>query len=316
MVFSLTCPICSATGLEELGRRTYAKSEMDQLDCYTQLRYRVLFEVWHPGCATLEFKCGVCRDCGFVCHIPRPSIDDVDRKYRFLNAQGNDYGKMETLQNSTERARRLFDACRSWLPRQGQVLDYGGGDGRLMECFSQARHDCFLVDYNPNPQSYVSKICDTLDEFDSGDKFHGVIVNHVLEHLADPVAILSRLRRMLLDGGFVFVEVPMEIWRNPPFQGEPVTHLNFFVTQSLARCLQVAGFGKVRVRQTTYLNPSGRKLPAVQAWARCGESNSENQNGYDRVCAHLEPNLSERLRYVWSRREDFVSLVRYRLFGK
>src|SRR5690606_8198435 len=120
-------------------------------------------------------------------------------------------------------------------------------------------HPAFLVDYNQSPQPYVSKLADTIEGL-SEQHFDAIICNHVIEHVADPVAILRHLSQHLSDDGFLYVEVPMEIWRKPPLQEEPVTHINFFVAASLRRCMEEARIFPIRICLGSYLHPTGRIL--------------------------------------------------------
>jgi SAM-dependent methyltransferase len=92
---------------------------------------------------------------------------------------------------------------------------------------------CFLVDYVRDTVDGVTKLGDTLDELPSEERFDGIVCSHVIEHVAQPWELLSHLVRHLTPEGRIYVEVPMEIWKKPPLQEEPVTHVNFFSAPSL-----------------------------------------------------------------------------------
>ena len=49
----------------------------------------------------------------------------------------------------------------------------------------------------------------------------------------------------------------MEIWRKPPLQPEPVTHINFFVPGSVRHCMHRAGLVVDYSRLSAYLHPLG-----------------------------------------------------------
>jgi hypothetical protein len=79
-----SCPICTSCVWRTLGARRYAQSDVERLSDYEKARYRVLFEVWFPGKEAVTLTSKSCEDCGFVTYTPRPTTEDVDRKYHFL----------------------------------------------------------------------------------------------------------------------------------------------------------------------------------------------------------------------------------------
>ena len=149
---------------------------------------------------------------------------DLDAKYAFLNqfeAAGVRGGA-----NAVDRARgrEIFDAVRRMSGRAiggGAVLDYGGGDGRLMEPFRSVGCHCELVDYSPRPVPGVVKKGDTLRDLADDQRYDWIVASHVIEHVADPLGELRALRGHLLPDGILFVEVPFEIWGRPPLPEEP-----------------------------------------------------------------------------------------------
>ena len=66
------------------------------------------------------------------------------------------------------------------LQRVHKVLDYGGGDGRLMQAFQNAGKECYLVDYNQSCIPGVTKLADKIQEVEQ--TFDLIICSHVLEH--------------------------------------------------------------------------------------------------------------------------------------
>ena len=64
-----------------------------------------------------------------------------------------------------------------------------------------------LVDQIPD-YSNLKKVNCFFEEFDPTEKFDTIIINHVLEHLKDPVAILKKAYDWLNDKGVCIVGVP------------------------------------------------------------------------------------------------------------
>ena len=308
------CPICRKQSWKELGRKTWFKDSEHRFSSYDARRLRVLFEVWFPGRTTVELLNCVCAHCGFVTNLPRVEPHDIDAKYQFLEESGQDYGAGEPEEIVTRRSRRLLNHCRPYLCPGARVLDFGGGDGRLMEAFADDGYSCSLIDYNQNPRGIVQRLGSTIEEVPIAAEFQLAICNHVIEHVADPVATLRSVSKLLKADGFIFVEVPMEIWKRPPLLSEPVTHVNFFVPGSLRRTLEEAGLRVLECRLTSYLHPSGRILPAVIAVGRKTRDHiSPNANGYAEVCRCLAPGLWARINRSWKLGENLPAVIKYHL---
>lgn len=271
MIHHPCCPVCSARDWRELGARSYTRTDAAGLSEYVRSRYRVLFEVWHPGLTEIRIVTILCESCGLIIQRPRPESSDLDAKYAFLN-QLEPTGVREGA-NAVDRARgrEIFKAVRRMSGRAiggGAVLDYGGGDGRLMEPFRAVSCHCELVDYSPHPVPGVVKKGDTLRDLANDQRYDWIVASHVIEHVADPLGELRALRGHLLQDGILFVEVPFEIWGRPPLPEEPVTHINFFTRSSLQFALAVAGLEVLECRLAASLHPTNTRFASIQAVAR------------------------------------------------
>lgn len=79
----------------------------------------------------------------------------------------------------------------------------------------------------------------------SGERFHLVILSHVLEHFLDPIADLRALRGMLLPRGALFVEVPSLFAASQLARYFQNAHTWSFVPQTLETTMRAAGFRRV-----------------------------------------------------------------------
>ena len=302
MLDETTCEVCGEDEWEVLGRRTYSKKEAEGKSPYVQKRFRVLFDKWFPESTTVTLSSKLCRNCGLVIYMPRPEESDIDSKYRYLQALGQDYGHAAEPQSASERRRaaHLLGYLQSNIDLGGvvRVLDYGGGDGRLMGGLAGIGKQCCLVDYNANSIAGVTKLADTIENLDADLEFDLIVCSHVVEHLANPLKTLKSLVSRLSKKGHIFIEVPLEIWKSAPLQLEPVTHINFFTPNSLYNLMIHAGLDvkTCAIVACPYQNGSvGRAIRAIGA-KRPGERARGALRSPDAM-ALMKPGVWQTIRY-------------------
>lgn len=255
---SFRCPVCGEDCWDLERTYTYSAQEHHSPDTtlndYERLRRRVLFEVWCADSETVQLKTRLCRSCGFIAYVPRPSSEALDAKYRFLQEHEQSIGGSAASPMGQDmdhrRAERTYATIRPYIRNHpASVLDFGGGDGKLLAPFYRRGNDCMLVDYNMRPLPGVRKVGDTLDAVPEDVKFDVILCSHVLEHVSDPGQTLRQLARRLTDGGVIYGEVPVEVWRGIPIAGEPVTHVNFFIPGSFEQLFVRSGLRALKIRE-------------------------------------------------------------------
>lgn len=116
------------------------------------------------------------------------------------------------------RAREAFiidvlERRRGAGPADGRILDVGCGDGLLFERLSRygevegVEPDRASVTPDGRWSSRIT-VGPFDDTFDPGHRFAQVLMLDVLEHVADPSAMLRRAMEVLEPGGFAIVTVP------------------------------------------------------------------------------------------------------------
>jgi len=301
MEASPLCPVCESHEWLQIGRHVYRASDVSRLPEAIRPRLRVLFEVWAPRQVEFQATYVACQRCGFVCYLPRPTEDDLVAKYRYLNDAAPSH-EDPPPPSAIERARggSILKALEPHLGAKSRILDYGGGDGRLMAPFLSRGHQCAVIDFSPKPIDGVRYLGATLGDASPGEGYDAVICNHVIEHLAHPFRILVELREWLRPGGVLYVEVPMEIWRRIPVKDEPVTHVNFFTPPSLRSLLERSSYDVLRCRQEAYRHARGHMSTAVRAVARpARRAVSPRYLGVAPTLELLNPGIGRRLAMAW-----------------
>lgn len=113
----------------------------------------------------------------------------------------------------------------NWYPRRvlhhsaaaASLLELGVGHGYATALFSRhfARHvvlegsAAVIANFRERFPDCTAEITETLfEDFDTSERFDVVVLGFILEHVAEPAALLAHYRRFLAPGGRLFVAVP------------------------------------------------------------------------------------------------------------
>jgi 2-polyprenyl-3-methyl-5-hydroxy-6-metoxy-1,4-benzoquinol methylase len=142
----------------------------------------------------------------------------------------------------------------------GKLLDVGCGSGERLERLQSLGWTVSGIDFDAEAVRVargkgLDVYCGTIPgtSFPTNG-FDAIIMNHVIEHLPDPVVVLKECERILKPGGKVVISTPnssclghkvfKEHWRGL----EPPRHLHVFSPSSVEQTLKEAGFSSVSVR--------------------------------------------------------------------
>jgi SAM-dependent methyltransferase len=129
------------------------------------------------------------------------------------------------------------------LPAGSRVLDAGAGTAPYRELF--AAHEYTTTDWanTPHPEARQADVIAPIHDLPLDDAaFDGVVCSEVIEHVADPIAALAELCRVLRPGGTAWVTAPF-VWE---FHEEPYDFYRY-TRHGLREVLERAGFASVEV---------------------------------------------------------------------
>jgi len=146
----------------------------------------------------------------------------------------------------------------------GTLLDIGAGEGFFSNYFFQKNWNVVLCDFasygveNYNPHLLNHFVCGNFYEFldekiKSSETYDFINMDAILEHVADPVLLLEKVREVMTKQSLLRVRLPNDyscfqnflfsqgiIGADPWFA--PPEHLNYFTFSSLEQCLKSKGF--------------------------------------------------------------------------
>jgi 2-polyprenyl-3-methyl-5-hydroxy-6-metoxy-1,4-benzoquinol methylase len=225
-------------------------------------------------------------DCRLLWLDPRPLEDDIHRAYaayythaasteakslkaRFLSASLRILARSVTLAGGLMQERRNVSGMHLDELPPGRLLDIGCGDGHFLHRMKGRGWSVVGLDFDEQAARAARenygievKVC-RLEEMGCPDgSFDAVTMNHVIEHVFDPVATLREICRILRPGGMIVAVTPnadslgLRTY-GPNWRGlEPPRHIQVFSPQALEAAARKAGLDSIRVYST-----------AANAWA-------------------------------------------------
>ncbi len=232
------CPVCGGEESKSLFRQSFAQlSGARLLDGYEVV---------------------ICADCGvgFADDIPEQHV--FDEYYAELSKY--DYADRGGVAppDAERRFQDIVAILQDFIPSSdASILEIGSASGQLLKILRD-RGYANVLGADPSPgciraaqELYgIPGIAGTVFDLHRPDPLYDfVILIGVMEHIRDVGRAVANLRRILADGGRVYLEVPDASRYSPqfdaPFQEFSVEHINFFSRLSLINLMRTHGFHAV-----------------------------------------------------------------------
>lgn len=211
-------------------------------------------EILTPGEVEGLVECGSCR---FV--VSERIWEDAS------NAQlEQEWFEIEPLENNSSWIRlfrrsinrRTFCDIREQVSLRPRLLEIGVGDGSLLVYLKRRGFQVEGCDLSKAVCKHVERLhgvsmynCSVGNRNLTGP-YKVIVMNHVLEHVNDPVGFLANARDLLSPGGIVRIAVPnVGCWeaKLPGWGGYEPYHLAYFAPRTLQQVLERAGFTVVNI---------------------------------------------------------------------
>jgi len=219
-----------------------------------------------------------CARCGFAQPAALPALPRYfDRMYDQRWSDDWIRSEFEADYKDEIFAEILGSLARRLGPARRRLLDVGAHAGRFVSLARAAGWTAEGLELNPKTAAYAAQRTGaTIRQLNVHDTrvgdgvYDAITLTDVLEHIPDPVRVLTRAASLLAPDGWVSVKVPCgpsqllkETWRGRllsryrPTVADNLVHVSHFSPGSLRRALERAGFVDVAV------GPGAPELPAT-----------------------------------------------------
>lgn len=221
---------------------------------------------------TAPFKVVKCQACSLV-YLGNPPDDSLLYEDYY---ESGDYPPEAYCRDSSVAALAELYALNAqrikWisaLKANGKLLDLGCGRGYFLATAREHSFEVTGIDVSARAIEYaqqafgVEVAAKTLDELQKdSQKFDVITLWHVLEHFADPVSTLRKIKNLLQENGVCCIEVPnlrslKFMLSRSKWEGgnHPRYHRTFFTSATLQQALLKSGFAKSRRIKLNYAIP-------------------------------------------------------------
>lgn len=133
-----------------------------------------------------------------------------------------------------------------------KIMDYGCGSGDYLRLLYKSGHGARLFGTDiTRPQGFDGKVIEwiSLEDCCEGDRnYNWITLSHVIEHLPEPLIVLSKLNRCCIKDGGLWISTPnadsllIDIFRGYARDVDFPRHRQVFSRTGLAQMLEVSGF--------------------------------------------------------------------------
>ncbi len=263
-VQSRNCPLC-----DSLNWKIVASGQAEQIinasEYYDDSAYDRLGISPQP-----PFSLSKCQDCQFVYASQVPADSFLQRLY----ASSSCLEKSVATFARPSRAAFAFNSLSTLLTaiatkasdheglgKKIRILDVGCayGVGSLGLARTHYPYEVVGVELSDLARTYIARegmqAFRTLGDLNNAEPFDGILLNDILEHVADPLGFVSDLKKVSHNNTAIWVNVPNFIdWRlstalekinqgrmDAPKDVNPWEHLSYFSPQTLDKLMQKVG---------------------------------------------------------------------------
>lgn len=220
----------------------------------------------------MDFKLLKQNSFGFFELAEKPSVEELNNYYqnKYYQQSCGSYEKeysneeLQYIQNKLEQKYDVLSSHKTHSVEERLFLDVGAGEGWALSFFKTKGWSCTGLDYsrfgcqthNPDclPDLIAGDIYESIDSLmEQKRRFDVILLDNVLEHVREPLALLEKLHTLMRPEGLLIIEVPNDCsvlqqylleqgYISTPFWIVVPDHISYFNHQGLAALGQAAGW--------------------------------------------------------------------------
>jgi len=226
---------------------------------------------WRAAYKIKEWTIAKCALCGLARIDPPPTQESRPEFYSQEKVTSRNTKTLNRSQKFSRGCKRFFkrllqrekaaifyQKLRSYLSPGAKVLDIGCGDGSFLK---QAREkfDCYGIEISDylaglaKKNGLKVKVGNFISLDFGNEKFDGITLISLLEHLNDPQRALKKCFELLNKNGVLLIKTVNYGCLNRVIKAEnwsgfrPPDHVVYFTPKNLTRLLKKAGFSKIKI---------------------------------------------------------------------
>ncbi|MEI0604858.1 class I SAM-dependent methyltransferase [Brachyspira alvinipulli] len=241
----MSCPLCKSEDTKTLYQLNFpCNEEINSLPN----NYNILF----------------CNECSLVYY----SGNFSQKKYDYYYSNKSNYHNSFYINNSYESKNYYYEIIsfvKDYIIKDEYILDIGCGSGILLECLyehgfenlyglDQSKGYSIIKNNNSSLNFIEGNIFIKNTELDK--KFSLIILEGMLEHIVDLDIAIKNVSNMMLDGGYLYINVPdltrYEKYKKTPFYYLHYEHILHFTYQSMENLCRLNGLEIIKSENTLY----------------------------------------------------------------
>ncbi len=153
-----------------------------------------------------------------------------------------------------------LEAFKPYLNKSQVALDFGCGNGGMLRLLPPLVAKVDGLEVNPAAREialqFGQRVFSAINELPTTPTYDVVVSNHVLEHVPDVCATLSRVRQSMKPGAKIVIKLPLDDWRAAHQRtwgrGDTDYHIQTWTPRLFANVLYETGFDVNECRVMTY----------------------------------------------------------------
>ncbi|MEI0542919.1 class I SAM-dependent methyltransferase [Brachyspira pilosicoli] len=202
-----------------------------------------------------------CDECSLY-FIDSPTDEEINSLYKNEYHNNIKNKLFETAKSKMRYARSLsqFNFIKQTIDLKNKdICEIGAFDGLLLSLFKKNNNNVFGYELNDDARVYAKKKYDIdLKEnfLESKSKYDIIILSHVIEHFREPKEILIKIKSMLKENGFIYIEVPNSPMPNECSYNMLMRYLNteHIVNFNMDNLIKFAGSADLKIVRSEYNN--------------------------------------------------------------